>query len=126
MRLNNRGFTLIEVVASLAIISFVFILVVSISSNTFSINKNKAYELMKNNIKKASENYINECDNKILECSLVWNEDKTEIDLDDLRASGYFKNFVSPLDGKDVSDCLNIEASKSNGVIEINLIDNCY
>lgn len=126
MKLNNKGFSLIEVVASLAIISFVFILVVSISTNTFSINKNKAYELMKNNIIKASKNYISECENGILKCNLAWSENKTELDINDLKESGYFKNLISPIDGKDVSDCLNIEVSKSNGVIDINLIDNCY
>lgn len=126
MKLNNKGFTLVEVVACLAIIGFIFVLVVSISGNTFSVNKNKAYDIMKNNIIKASSDYINECDSDILECNLIWNENKTEININSLKESGYFKNFISPIDGRNVSNCLKIIAIKKNGNIDIELIDNCY
>ncbi len=124
--LNNNGFTLVEVVVCLVIISFILIIVVSFSSNTLSINKEKAYEIMKSNISKASVSYLNECNSLDLDCKLSWNNNKTSFYVEKLRDSGYFKSLISPIDGKDISRCLIIEAYKQNGTIDINILDNCY
>ena len=123
--INNRGFTLIEVLASLIIISLITILVLRFSGNTLSISKNEAYKIMKNNIYKASNNYVKECEAGVLSCNLEWNNNTTEFYVENLKNGGYFKNFVSPIDGKDIGKCIIIHASKDNGIININLIDNC-
>ena len=124
--LNNKGFTLVEVIACLVIISFISILVVSFSNYTLSINKEEAYKVMKNNISKASVNYLKECEIGQLDCDINWNNDETSFYVEKLKTGGYFKNLMSPIDGKDVGRCLVIKAFKNNGVINIEVEDNCY
>lgn len=123
--MNNKGFTLIELIATLMIIAIVSITIVSIAGNTFSINKEKAYELMKDNITSASYDYINECDNKILTCSYKWENNKTSFYAIVLKESGYIKNLNSPIDDDDLSYCLIINATKLNGTVNITIEDNC-
>ena len=124
--LNNKGFSLVEVLVSLVVISLVSIIVINYSVDTFSIGKNEAYEMMKKNIYKASESYIRECDNNLLDCNLEWFNNKVEFRAQVLKNSGYFDNLVSPIDGKDVGSCLLVRAIKNNGVLDIKIIDNCY
>ncbi len=123
---NNKGFTLVEVLSSLVIITLIIIVVLNISHNTFSISKEQAYEIMKNNIHKASENYIRECESKQLHCNLNWNNNRTEFYVVKLKEYGYFTTLRSPIDGKDIGKCLLIEVEKNNGTLDIELIDNCY
>ena len=108
------------------VMCLISIIVINYSIDTFSIGKDKAYGIMKENIYKASEAYIRECDNNLLNCNLDWSNGEVEFSTLVLKNSGYFDNLVSPIDGKDVSECLVINAKKNNGVLEIRLIDNCY
>ena len=125
--LNNKGFTLVELLASLVIITLITFLIVSLSQNTFSISKNRAYTIMKNNVYKAAEDYIEECDANTISCNLDWNNNKTEFNAHKLYQAGFFKNLESPIDGKDLSDCLLIKVTKNdNKVPEVKIIDNCY
>lgn len=124
--LNNKGFTLVEVVATIVIISLISIVILNISKSTFSINKEKAYEIMKNNIYKVSETYIKECDTGQLSCDLNWNHNSVSFYADKLKNAGYYNNLNSPIDDKDIGKCLLIRASKDNGVINIELVDDCY
>ncbi len=124
--LNNKGFTLIEVLASIVIISLLTFVILHFSGSTFSVSKNEAYEIMKDNIYKVSLNFLKECDEEILKCNLNWNENKVEFYAKSLYENGYFKNLNSPIDGKNIGNCLLIKATKDNGVIDIKLIDNCY
>ena len=124
--LNKKGFTLIEVLASLVIISLLTIVILRLAGSTFSVNKSEAYKIMKNNIYRISLEYVQECEKGILECSLNWNGDKLQFYADSLRENGYFKNLNSPIDGKDVGKCIIIEVTKNNGVIDAKIIDNCY
>ncbi len=124
--LNNKGFTLIEVLAVVIIISLVLFIVGREVGSTLSVTKNDSYEIMKNNIISVSKDYITECNNRIISCNLVWDNDKTSFSATKLRDSGYFKDFNSPIDGKDLSNCLVINAFVNNGVISIDLVDNCY
>ena len=59
--MNNKGFTLIEVLAVLVLVSVVTIVVVANISSSMSLGRNEAYRLMKNNVISAGYNYINEC-----------------------------------------------------------------
>lgn len=124
--INNKGFTLIEVLSSLVIITLIIIVVLNISHNTFSISKEKAYDIMKRNIYKISETYIRECESTQLHCNLNWSNNKTEFYATNLKENGYFTSLKSPIDGKDIGQCLLIEAYKNNGTTNIKLIDNCY
>ena len=123
--MNNKGFTLIELIATLLIIAITSIIIVSFAGNTLSISKEKAYELMKNNIMSASYDYINECDNKILTCHYKWENNKTSFLAIALKESGYIKSLNSPIDDNDLSYCLVINATKLNGTVSITIEDNC-
>ena len=80
---------------------------------------------MKNNIISASYNYINECTIGTIACDFSF-ENHNQFPAKVLKENGFFKNLKSPIDGKDLSNCLMIEAKKENGVIVSNLLDNCY
>ena len=123
--MNNKGFTLIEVLGTLAIISVVLLVVVSTFQDTVSLSKEESYKIMKNNIIKASNDYINECQLRTIDCNFSEDENiqfKAQV----LKEKGYFKNLNSPIDGKNIEECLIINAKKENGTIKIDLIDNCY
>ena len=124
--MNNKGFTLVEVMAMLVIISIALFVIVRQVGSTLSITKKESYEVMKDNIISASEDYITECNNNIISCDLDWNNDKFSFKAILLKESGYFNNLDSPIDGKDLSNCLIINASRNNGVIDIDLVDTCY
>ena len=123
---DNRGFTMIEVLAAIVVIALISIIISRFIGSTLTLSQNEAYDVMKNNIISASEDYLRECNSGILDCNITWNNNKTNFLAIELKNSGYFKNLKSPIDGKDLSNCLNIEAKKENGTIKINLIDNCY
>ena len=122
---NNKGFTLVEVLSILVLITIVLVITIRSFSNTLSISKEESYRIMKNNIISASNDYINECIAGIVECDFSF-ENNNSFSAKVLKEKGYFKNFKSPIDGKNIEDCLIIEAKKENGVIKSNLKDNCY
>ncbi len=124
--INNKGFTLIEYLITIVVISFVLFVVVKEIGRTLSITKNEAYSIMKQNITNTAKDYLNECNNNIINCNLNWNKNKTSFKAKILMESNYFKNLNSPIDGKDLSNCLIITAIKDNGVITTKLEDNCY
>lgn len=124
--MNNKGFTLIEVLAGLVIISIVLIVVSKQIGKTLSVTKNESYTLMKNNIIKASEVYLKECMAQENKCSFEWEENKITFNAYVLKEYGYYTNFKSPIDNKELDNCLTIIATKNNGVIQSKLKDECY
>lgn len=126
MSIGNKGFTLVEVLACFFIIGIICAVVVSIAGSTLSVDKEKAYKLMKDNIVSISYDYINECDNNFIDCSYSWDSGKASFNAGDLKIGGYFDNLNSPIDNKDLSECLIINATKNSGVVNVSLLDNCY
>ncbi len=124
--MNNKGFTLIEVLTALIIISLALVIVSREIGKTLSITKNGSYEVMKKNIIKASELYTKDCNNNIISCNLNWENNQTTYKAKILKENGYYKDLLSPIDNKDLSDCLIIVTKKNNGVIESTIIDECY
>ena len=66
--MNNRGFTLVESLGVVVIISLVLILLVRNFNSTVSLSKEEAYKIMKNNIVSASYDYVNECISGVISC----------------------------------------------------------
>lgn len=124
--MNNKGFTLTEVLAVLIIISIALLVTANEIGKTLSITKTESYNLMKENIVKASETYIKECQSKVIDCNLNWQDNKTSFKARVLKENGYYINLNSPIDNKELDDCLNINAERNNGIIEIKIIDECY
>ena len=125
IKMNNKGFTLIEVLAGLIVLSIITTVVLTNIHSTLSANQEEAYKLMKNNIISVSYDYIEECNAGLLECDFSF-ENNNQFYADVLKNSGYFTDLTSPIDGKDLGTCLELEAVKSNGMTVINLIDHCY
>ena len=124
--MNNKGFTLIEVLVTLVVISTVLIIVTKYIGNTLSITKNESYKLMKHSITTAAKDYINECNSNIINCNLKWENNVVIFKASVLKKTGYFKNLNSPIDNKNLEDCIEIIATKKNGIITTKINDNCY
>lgn len=123
--MNNKGFTLIEVLCVIVLSSIVITIVFTTFGTTFSATKDEKYKIMKNNLLTAGYNYINECKLGTVKCDFSF-EDNNRFSARDLYNNGYFKTLESPIDGKNLGSCIILEATKDNGVVSINLIDNCY
>ena len=124
--MNNKGFTLTEIIAAIVIVSLALFVVARTIGITLSATKEETYKLMKNNITKAAELYLKECNAKTINCDIKWENDKILLEADILKNNGYYKDLKSPIDNKELGKCLIIEAYKKNKIITTNIIDNCY
>ena len=123
--MNNKGFTLIEVIITLVMISLLTITISGIINKTLASSKEETYKIMKKNIVTASHNYINECKAKTIDCNFSY-DDNNVFYAKVLEENGYFKNLKSPIDEKYLGNCLKILVTYDNGTSVIDIEDNCY
>ena len=123
--MNNKGFTIIEVLVTLVIISLLTIITSKIINTSLAASREEAYELMKQNIVTASYNYINECNAKMIDCDFSYTTNNTFY-AEKLEKYGYFKNLESPINGDYVGNCLLLKATFENGVTKVKIKDECY
>ena len=123
--MNNKGFTLIEILIVLVLLSLVTGFVFIFLGTTISSKKEDMYKLMKDNIISAGYDYVNEYTLETIECDFSF-EQSNKFSASYLQNMGFLKKLDSPIDGKYLGYCLILEANMSNGVAVINLIDNCY
>lgn len=111
-KLNKKGFTLVELIATIVVLA----LVVSISAyaitNIINSAKEKNYELLIKNIKDASETYYQEC--KYSNNSGITCDDTYTVTLQELVNYGYLKGngtkdnkmeILNPKDNKNIGAC---------------------
>ena len=123
IKLNKKGFTLVELIATIVVLA----LVVSISAyaitNIINSAKEKNYELLIKNIKDASETYYQEC--KYSNNSGITCDDTVK--LQDLVNYGYLKGngtkdnkmeIINPKDNKNIGAC-SIAVKNENGKLTI-------
>lgn len=118
--MNNKGFTLIEVLCVIFLISILFVASFLVVKDTLSITDEKAYQILKENIISQTKTYIDECENNIINCKkdFEWkevNDNKIAyINLSLLKKYNYFDNdeIINPLTKKDMSSCLKIKVIK--------------
>lgn len=122
--MNNKGFSLVELLVVLSLIAIIIVIVLKVSSNTLSLSDKEAYEITKSNIIKATDKYLLECENNILECNYTWNNNKTTFKANNLIEAGYFNNLINPINNKDLKDCLIINVENVNNEYKITLNDN--
>lgn len=122
-KLNKKGFTLVELIATIVVLA----LVVSISAyaitNIINSAKEKNYELLIKNIKDASETYYQECkysNNSGITCN-------DTVTLQELVNYGYLKGngtednkmeIINPKDNKNIGAC-SIAVKYENGKLTI-------
>ena len=123
--MNNKGFTLVEVLGVIVLISIIFFVGAQGIQSTLSASKEEAYKVMKNNIISVSYDYIQECSQGLVNCDFSFDKN-SRFYAKNLQDSGYFQDLDSPIDGKDLGTCLILEATKQNGVVLVDLIDECY
>ena len=64
-RLDNKGFTLTELLATLAVLSLVSTIVIYVAINVVNSAKDKSYLVTRNNVEKAAISYLEENSDKI-------------------------------------------------------------
>ena len=134
--MNNKGFTLVEVIAVVAILGVVMTIGVYSVVNYLSAGKEKSLDIFKENIKSGMINYYNEC--KYMSTSacdenlIVGNTLKTTIG--DLATSGFLDSngynngdliVKDPVTEEDISGCeisLKFENKKFG---EVSYTGNC-
>ena len=119
--MNNKGFTLIEVLCLIFLISILFVASFLVINDTLSITDEKAYQIVKENIILQTKTYIDECENNMIDCKndYKWEEINnnkiTFINLSLLKKYNYFDSneIINPLTKKDLSSCLKIKVTKN-------------
>lgn len=118
--MNNKGFTLVELLGTIVILS----LLVGISSysiiTVLNNAKKKNYELLIDEIKKASETYYQEC---VYGNRCQYTED---ISLKYLVSNGYLSSnnedngLTNPITKKDISSCtITVKYDESKGKVTV-------
>ena len=113
--MNRKGFTLIELLAIIVVIGIVAVLVAPSIIKSFNTSKEKAYNLLINNIRTAGENYYLECENGNLKSinSKYCNQNDSKItvtlnelvELGILKASDNNNSIKNPQNDKDIGNC---------------------
>lgn len=120
--LNSKGFTLVELIATIVILA----LVMSIGSYTvvslINDSREKDYELFISQVNDAAETFYNEC--KYMNTGMAIC-DKSTVTLGELVSSGFLKGnstdsngystVMNPRDKENIKDCL-ISITYSNGI----------
>lgn len=131
--MNNRGFTLIEMLFTISVISLIMVVSLITIGNTFGLSSEKSYEIMKKGIITQVNQYIYECDNGIINCSgdYVWEKDevgnKAFFKLGVMKKYGYFneEDYINPITNEEIGNCLIVNVIKDEfSTITVVLDDN--
>lgn len=123
--MSSKGFTIIEVLGALVVLSLVLVVVMQQVQSTLSTSTSELYSVMKKNVISAGYEYVSECGSGVMTCDFSF-EDNSVFSANVLRQYGYFSDLKSPIDGKDLGSCLVMTATKVDGVVFVDLADNCY
>ena len=122
-RLDNKGFTLTELLATLAVLSLVSTIVIYVAINVVNSAKDKSYLVTRNNVEKAAVSYLEENSDKI---HFVKYDDNIEyqcVTVQNLIDTNYFdKDVLNSKISKDKtisdSDYIYIERDKKSRTIK--------
>ena len=122
-RLDNKGFTLTELLATLAVLSLVSTIVIYVAINVVNSAKDKSYLVTRNNVEKAAVSYLEENNDKI---HFVKYDDNIEyqcVTVQNLIDTNYFdKDVLNSKISKDKtisdSDYIYIERDKKSKTIK--------
>ena len=109
MKKKNKGFSLIELLATLFIISIVFSISTYFVMNTINNSKDKGTSISINGVKKTASLYVKEYPENI-----TWNNNKACVYTKDLIEYGYLK----PKQLKDTNTYVIITKNESNTIIK--------
>lgn len=127
-RLDNKGFTLVELIATIVVLSLVMGIGAYSITGLIENSKQKDYDLLIEEIKTATELYYQECRYVTKKCS-----NSGEITLGDLLNSGFLKEngelskenkliLINPLDNGEITNC-RVGYEYKNGEFNLMVID---
>ena len=135
MKKNNKGFTLVELIATIVLLSVILTVGSYSIKGIMEKSKEQDYEILVNNINDAAETYYQECNHSgssdLITCSL------SSVALNDLVTYGYLNNngvdenknkLVNPINNQDIGYCqISITYDKGTGkiVVESKTGGNC-
>lgn len=128
--MNDKGFTLIELIATILILALVMSIATYSITNVIKRSKEENYNILINNIKDGAEVYYQECkyaNNSGISCSL--SNGSYVITLGDLVKYNYLKGndadnqyvIVNPKNDEDIGSC-QVKVSYSNGTILVEAV----
>lgn len=120
MKLNNKGFTLVELLAVIVIVGLVLVTSTYVVTNAINNSKETGNKLNEKNIFEAARIYTIECSSDTIDCDSKWIE-KEEIEyfcvsIDELKNKGLLKEDVTVSDEN--KDNIIVKRNKNNSVIK--------
>lgn len=98
---NNRGFTLVELIAVITLLSAIILVTVPVIINTIKKNDNKLGENFENSLKQAAEFYVERNRDNFPDLDNIGGN--IEIPTEDLVKAGYLKqDLENPIDNSSV------------------------
>ncbi len=94
MKKNNKGFTLVEVIAVIAILSILSGITISAVTKLTTNSKKKTYKNFEDNLKKASNNYL-------IRHNELAEEENLKLDAQTLIDEGFLENLTDPTNKKE-------------------------
>lgn len=130
MSINKNGFTLIEVMGVIVLLSIIGLLTIPIITGTIKNSKESLYQTQMDNLKSAARLYVvdpldDDLDKiKNLEDGII---ESFDISLESLKKKGKIdKNFENPKTGEAFTNCIFVKVTTNeNGIFEYTIVDNC-
>ena len=110
---KKNGFTLIELIVTIALILSVMVLAIIGFNNISKSKKEESFEIVKKTVESAGTDYITS--NKYLLETLSPNSDTVKVTLGTLVAEDYLDKVTNPINGNPLNKCSIIEITKENG-----------
>lgn len=110
---KKNGFTLIELIVTIALILSVMVLAIIGFNNISKSKKEESFEIVKKTVESAATDYITS--NKYLLETLSPNSDTVKVTLGTLVAEDYLDKVTNPINGNPLNKCSVIEITKENG-----------
>lgn len=124
--MKNRGFTLVELLAVIAILAIILMVVVPSILKSYDNSKENLYDVMVDNICDSTSNYYEEYKSGLIKldheiCTMDGDRESCSIDINDLIKSKYLNsNLKNPLTNKDISFSDVKITLSSTGVLDTN------
>ena len=108
--MNNKAFTLIELLAVVTILGILSIIIIPIIDKNIKTSKERTYKIVIENIKLSAQNYFS--DNPKLK---PLNDTFETVTLEELIKQGYIDKIKNPKTGKEFEEEINIQLQNNSG-----------
>lgn len=130
MKFQKNGFTIIEVMGVIILLSIIGLITIPIITGTMKSSREKLYETQIDNLKSAARLYVVdplENDKKNIKKLENGEIESFDISLDNLKKQGKIdKNFENPKTGEPFKGCIYVKVTTNeNGIFEYTVVDNC-